>query len=150
MDLRTTTTATWVEHGPDGTGPARFVARLGVRARLRGAVLGDLDDAGSLVEQALAAAGPVARLDSTRFAIDDPAHAAAQAREAAFADALSKAEQLARLAGRELGPVAAVVDVGGPSHAPVRMMAARAETLPLDAGEEVVSATLSVRWHWAP
>lgn len=149
-DLRTTTTATWVERGPDGTGPERYVARLGVRARLRGAAIGDLDDAGALVERALAAAGPVARLDSTRFAIDDPSHAAARAREAAFADARSRAEQLARLAGRELGPVAAVVDVEGPAHAPVRMKAVLAEALPLDGGDEAVTATLTVRWRWAP
>lgn len=153
-DLRTTTTSTWVEHGHDGTGPQRFVARLGVRARLRGAVLGDLDDAGALVQEALAAAGATARLDSTRFALADPAHAAAEAREAAFADARSKSEQLARLAGRSLGPVAAVVEGGGEYPAPLRAMAARADAfsaaLPIDAGEEVVAATVTVRWHWAP
>ena len=152
-DLRTTTTSTWVEHGHDGTGPARFVARLGLRARLRGAVLGDLDDAGALVQDVLAAAGPVARLDSTRFALADPTRAASQAREAAFADALAKATQLARLAGRELGAVAAVVEGAELGNAPVRTMAARAEafasSLVLDGGEELVSASVTVRWHWS-
>ncbi len=153
-DLRTTTTSTWDDHGHDGTGPRRFVARLGLRARLRGSVLGDLDDAGALVQEALAAAGDTARLDSTRFALADPSRAAAQAREAAFADAQAKAEQLARLAGRALGPVAAVVEGGGESPVPLRAMAARADafasTLTIDVGEEVVTATVTVRWHWAP
>lgn len=149
-DLRTTTTATWVEHGPEGQGAQRFVARLGVRARLRGSVLGDLDEAGTLVQDALAAAGGVARLDSTRFAIADPAAAAAAAREAAFADARAKAEQLAALAGRSLGAVASVTEGEAPGHAPARMaLAAKAEALPLDGGEEVVSASVTVRWHWA-
>ena len=149
-DLRTTTTSTWVEHGPDGAGPARSVARLGVRARLRGSVLGDLDEAGALVQEALAAAGSVARLDSTRFAISDPAAAAAAAREAAFADARVKAEQLASLAGRSLGQVASVTEGNEPGHGPSRMaFAAKAEALPLDGGEELVTASVTVRWLWA-
>jgi len=149
-DLRTTTTSTWVQHGTDGTGPRRFVARLGLRARLRGETLGDLDDAGALVQDALAAAGDVARLDSTRFAVADPAPAAALAREAAVAEARLKAEQLARLAGRELGAVAEVVEGGSRGTQPgLERAAAFASNLTIDAGEDVVTAELTVRWHWA-
>lgn len=149
-DLRTTTTSTWVEHGPDGAGPARSVARLGLRARIRESVVGELEQAGSLVQAALAAAGSVARLDSTRFALADPRSLAAQARAAAFADAREKAEQLARLAGRELGVAASVVEGNREAPGPMRMLAADAEPIPLDAGEETVSAVVTVRWLWAP
>jgi len=142
-DVRTSQTSTWTEQREDGP---RTTARLTLRATVR-----DVAACGEVVRAALDAAGPVARLDSTSLAVGDPAPLAVAARDAAFADARSRAEQYARLAGRSLGPVVEIrEDVGGPGPVP-RVLAAKAasEALVVEPGTQEVRASVTVRWELA-
>jgi uncharacterized protein len=147
-DLRTTDTAVHIDHGPRGEGPQRYVVRLGLSAVVR-----DLDRAGSIVQNALAEAGDTARLSGLSFSHSDPSGLLAAAREAAFADALGKAQQYAALAGRELGSVLAVDDTGGGGPVPMpRRMAAvnlAAAEFDVEGGQQDVSVRIEVRWNWA-
>lgn len=142
-DLRTAQTTLW----PDRTaeGGTSVTARLTLHAVLR-----DLAGSGPLVQAALAAAGPSARLDAMAFEVEDPAPLAEQARHAAFRDAEARAEQYAALAGRRLGVVRSVTE---PEHGGVPMVRAAFASadgaLPVDAGEQAVGAQVTVRWSWA-
>lgn len=143
QDLRTSQTSTWSEQH-DG-GPVRTTARLTLRCTVR-----DVAGSGQAVGAALAAAGDAARLDSTTFAVSDPAPFARAAREAAFADARTKAEQYATLAGLRLGDVMEIrEDTGGPGPMP-RLMAASApvgSAFAVDPGTQEVTASVTVRWE---
>ena len=141
-DLGTAQSSTWTER-PDNTEP-RTTARLTLRAVVR-----DVDAAGQAVRVALAAAGPVAQLESMHLRVGDPAESLRLARDRAFADARSTAEQLAGLAGRRLGRVVDLVEGGGGGGGP-RMMAMRGDALGasfgVDAGTQEISAAVTVRW----
>jgi uncharacterized protein YggE len=84
----------------------------------------------------------------------EPAAAMARARAAAFADASGRAEQLAALAGRTLGPVE-WVDEGGPVGGPEPRMyrtaavSAGAAPMPIAAGDTPVTVTLVVHYSLA-
>ena len=146
-DLRTAQTSTWTQHGPDGVATSAVTARLSLRVTVR-----DLTASGGLVRAALGAAGPVARLDSMRLAVSDPGPLAVRAREEAFADARSKAEQYAVLAGRGLGAVVEVSEQGGGFAPMPRAMSAKvgsSDAMAVDPGNEQVEASVTVRWAWA-
>jgi uncharacterized protein len=145
-DLRTEAAAVWRDDGR-GDAPGAVTVRLSLRAVLR-----DVSTAGEVVHRALAAAGEAAQLDSLTFGVTDPAAAAAQARAAAFADARSRAEQLATLAGRALGRVESVEEATGAPPAPRPLTrggaVAMAASLPVEAGDQLVQAAVEVRWAW--
>ena len=63
----------------------------------------DIDNAGATIDAVAAVAGDLTRIDSIGFSIDDPSAYYEEAREKAIADAEAKAEQLASLAGVNLG-----------------------------------------------
>jgi uncharacterized protein YggE len=78
-----------------------------------------------------------------QFEIEDPSALMAAARQAAVAEATSRAEQLARLSGVELGKVVSVGDVGSggssnPEGFAYSMKAARAD-VPVQRGELTVT-----------
>jgi uncharacterized protein len=146
-DLRTTDTSVHVDHGPRGDGPQRFVARLGLSATVR-----EVSSAGSIVQNAFDEAGETARLSGLFFEHSDPSGLLSAARDAAFADALAKAQQFADLAGRELGGVVSVDDTagGGPIPLPrMRMAAMPLAEFNVEGGQQEVSATVVVHWSWA-
>jgi len=151
-DVRTSQTSTWTERPAPGGAPAGLrsaaapepASRTTARTTLR-VVLRDVDGAGTVVRDALAAAGPVARLESLTTALSDVAPLAEQAREAAFADARARAEQYARLAGKGLGDVLDVREEGGAGvPAPGAFKAAAA--LAVEPGQQEVRASVTVRW----
>jgi uncharacterized protein len=83
----------------------------------------------------------------------DTSALASAAREAAWADALARATQLAELSGRSLGDVISIDEAGGgtPRLLGAQRMAMDAavagEAAPtLDAGEAYVTIALAVRW----
>lgn len=148
-DLRTEATNVWRDDGvrPDGTERHSVTVRLTLRAVLR-----DLARAGDVVHRALVAAGDAAQLDSLTFGLTDPDEAARQARAGAYADAAAKAEQYAALAGQSLGAVVEVEDGEGPPPSPrplARAAVAMSASLPVDAGEQEISASVRVHWAWA-
>lgn len=145
--VRTGSTSTWTEQsGPEGE-VLRVVARLALVVTLR-----DVGRAGDVIGTAVAAGGAPVRLGGLRLVVSDPAAAQAAAREAAWADAVTKAEHLAGLAGRSLGPVLRVhEDEPGGGATPRFARAARAEALavPVEPGEQTVQAAVTVTWAWA-
>lgn len=143
QDLRTTQTSTWTG---DYDGLSKTTASLTLRATLREAA-----SAGQVVRSALAAGGAVARLNSLGFAISDPSRLESAARDAAFRQALEKAEQYAALAGRTLGQVDSLIEGeaglrGGASAKAVAVLADAAPGLAVDGGTEDVSAAVTVTW----
>jgi uncharacterized protein YggE len=109
--------------------------------------------AGSIVQAALEEAGDTGRLSGLSFALADPSALFTMAREAAFADALAKAQQFAALAGRKLGAVVNIDDTapGGAVPLPRRMAAVplAAAEFDVEGGQQEVSAQVVVRWSWA-
>ena len=112
-------------------------------------VLRDLAAAGRVLGEAVAAGGEAVRLHGVSFAVEDDAELRARAREAAWADALRAAEQLAGLAGGGLGRVRSIDDTAPRGGAP-RPMAARAAgvaEIGLQPGGVDVTAALAVVWE---
>lgn len=146
-DLRSTEATLW--SGSDKPGSRTMhTARFGLEVTVR-----QVDEAGRLLAAALDAAGDSGRMNGMAFAHADESALQAQARETAMHDARARAEQLAGLAGRQLGPVQEVVEgtSGGPP-VPVdgRMFAlAAAPAVPVSGGQLEVTARVVVRWAWA-
>lgn len=91
------------------------------------------------------------RIDNVSMTPGSPGRALREARDAAFADAWSKAEQLAGLAGRRLGAVQSVTEVAGGGARPMMARAAGAfayESMPVAAGDAQVSVELTVHWSF--
>lgn len=124
---------------------AGFTATISLRLRTR-----DMAGVGALLGRLVAAGGDHARLHEVSFGHADPAALLTAARDAAWADAMAKATQLAELAGRQLGDVLAIneASAGEPPRPRGKMMMAMADGAgpQLDAGEGKVAVTLSVRW----
>ena len=112
----------------------------------------DIEAAGELLSAVVEAGGNAARVHDVSFRHSDPTGLMGLAREAAWADALERASQLAALAGRELGEVLAIDETVGRPRPPGPMrMAAMAESdsparMSLDAGEGAVVVSLTVGW----
>jgi hypothetical protein len=113
-----------------------------------------LSDAGSAISDAAAAGGNNTRIDSVSFDIEDNQGLVDQARTAAFADAKAKAEQYAKLAGRNLGKVSQVSESTDTAPAPMPFYAQKSaagaasdSAVPVSAGSQQVSVTTSVVWE---
>jgi uncharacterized protein YggE len=99
--------------------------------------------------------GPGVRIENVTLTAEDADAALEQARERAWAEALTKAQHLARLAGRALGPVQWIQE-GSTDHGPFRRSApvalaggAFAKDMPVAGGDTDVTAAVSVRWRFA-
>ena len=93
-------------------------------------------------------------VDNTAFSLKNENKATTEAREKAFKDAQQKAEQLAKLAGQELGEVTLISEqitqsYPRPMYAGKEMMASDsvASVTPLSAGETEVTMTVSVNYE---
>jgi uncharacterized protein len=136
----------WESRQP-GQGPVRYLA--GVRLTVR---LARPAQAGQVAAAAVAAGGDAARVHGLELVVGDPAAVAAAAREAAWHDAVARAEQYARLAGAALGPVLEVKEAPPPppDARPMRLLAAEAPPGPAtEPGETSVWATVTVTWALA-
>ncbi len=81
--------------------------------RLRVRIL-DLESGGEVIEAAVAAAGPDARVFNMSLDIAEPDAAIAQARQQAVEDALERADALAESAGIDLGSPIAIEEISSP------------------------------------
>jgi uncharacterized protein YggE len=83
----------------------------------------------------------------------DRAGVAAAAREAAWRDALARAEQYAALAGSALGPIVEIKEASPPppDARPMRLMAAEATSTapPTEPGETTIWAAVTATWSLA-
>jgi uncharacterized protein len=130
----------WETRQP-GQGPVRYLA--GARLAVR---LAEPARAGRVAAAVVAAGGDAARVHGLELVVGDPAAVAAAAREAAWGDAVARAEQYARLSGATLGPVVRIEEAPPPPDArPMRLLAAEAPPGPAtDPGETTVRAAVTV------
>lgn len=83
------------------------------------------------------------------FTIKDPKPLMAKARAEAVADAVARAQTLARAAGVTLGPIVSISEGGYSPPRPMYRMAVMAEAsapTPMAAGEESVTAGVNITW----
>jgi len=110
----------------------------------------DVEQAGPIIDAVAAAGGDYTRINNISFSVDDPTPYYADARQKAMADAKAKAEQLADLAGVNLGkptyisegtvsPPVVYRDAGMEAMAP-------APTTPISPGEIDLSLTVQVAY----
>lgn len=93
--------------------------------------------------------GEGVRIDGVSLTPGHPEEALVRAREAAFADATAKAQQLAALAGRPLGRVQWIDERPSGGGGPRPMMAMRAAdsvAMPVATGDAEVSVSVTVSW----
>ena len=145
VDVRTSEVTVSTNYGKDG--PEGFRAAIGLGLTLR-----DLDAAGAVLADVVAAGGDASRVRQVSLTVADPGEALDAAREAAFADARHQAERLAALAGRTLGPVqrvepqqsfvpfARAASLGG------RQAGEKSLTVPVEPGSTALTVTLQVRF----
>jgi len=144
-DLKTTGVSIQPDYSTtkDGNRPDGFLAVENLTASLR-----DLDRAGDVISNAVAAGGDAVRVNSVSLDLDDSGALISSARTRAFDDAKAKAEQYANAAGRLLGPVVSIDEsVAGSSPrvfdgAYVAQSAASA--VPIQTGSQDVAVTVSV------
>ena len=121
---------------------ARFEASNRVILRLRA-----LDRLGTILQAVLQDGAN--RLDGLRYGLQDPAPLLEQARRRAVADAQARAALYAEAAGVRLGPVRSITETGSTPR-PERMMAARADPVPVAAGEITLTARVSMHFGIGP
>ncbi|HRW03754.1 MAG TPA: SIMPL domain-containing protein [Caldilineaceae bacterium] len=107
----------------------------------------EIDNLGSLLDSVVAAGGN--QINSIRFEISEANAALQQARETAWEDAQQKAEQLATLAGAELGDVLTISEFSrGPIPVAETSMAVRdTSAVPVQPGTQDVNVELQVTWQ---
>jgi len=120
-----------------------------VRATIR-----DMARIGDILDGAVSAGGDNTQVSGLTFTIDDDSRLLVAARDAAWADARAKAEQLARLSGRALGRAVAIAELGSGPPTPFPMprftAAAAAEmATPIEGGSTSVMVSLHVRYEFA-
>ena len=90
------------------------------------------------------------QMNGIDFAIKDSAPLLAEARADAVSDARAKAEIYAKAAGVSLGPILSIGENAGQWPRPVYMalpMARAAKAVPVAAGEESITAEVSIVWE---
>jgi len=130
----------WPAH--DNTGrPVGFECRHSLVVRCP-----SLEVAGHVIGALAEAVGDRLQVEGVSLVPTDPAAAQAEAREAAYADAVVKAAQLATLAGATLGDPLTVVEGGGMPQPMFEMAAARSAKLDtsFEPGQIAVGASLTV------
>ena len=108
----------------------------------------EIDKVGSIIDAVAAAGGDYTRINSIGFSVDDPSAYYEEARQEAMADARAKAEQLADLAGVELGKPTYISE--GVIYPPVIYrdagMEEAAPSTPISPGEIELTLTVQVAY----
>ena len=118
-----------------------------VRAKLR-----DITSTGGLLDSIASAGGDETRVNGLSFGVADETSLLARAREAAWNNARTKAEQLATLSGHTLGKATSITEtIQGPVVPLPRMMAAdmamsEKTPTPIQPGTSSVTVTLQVEF----
>jgi uncharacterized protein YggE len=105
----------------------------------------DIEDLGSLLDAAIQAGGN--QIQGIRFEVEEPADLFDQAREAAWEDAMHKAEQLADLSDSTLGMVLTINESSRtPRPVTERVLGAGAAAAPIEPGTQLIEIDLQVTW----
>ncbi|WP_157961560.1 SIMPL domain-containing protein [Acuticoccus kandeliae] len=103
-----------------------------------------LDGLGALLDSAVSAGAN--QIFGISFGFQDDTAITDEAREAAVADALRKGALYAKAAGVTLGAITGISEINiGPSPMPMAMQRMQA-SVPVEAGQQSVAATVSVTW----
>jgi uncharacterized protein len=110
----------------------------------------NVEETGSVLDSVTGAAGDEVRVNGLSFSIEDNAEMLSAAREAAWNDALAKAEQLASLSGQDLGSALSITETVATPPTPISYAsdaggAERAIT-PIEPGTSAVTITLQVEF----
>ncbi len=144
-DIRTTNYSIWPEYDYRNDQQTlrgyRVTNTISIKIR-------DLDAAGAVIDAATAAGGDEAVVNGIRFDIEDNGALVVAAREAAWNDAFAKAQQLASLAGLELGSAVSISE-STTSAPPIYYdraygLAESGDATPIQPGEQQVSVTITV------
>ncbi|GAA3277670.1 SIMPL domain-containing protein [Paenarthrobacter aurescens] len=149
VDLRTSglnlrADLVWVEG--QGQKVNAYVASTNLQVGIRSQA-----DAPVAIAAAVAAGGDDVRINGLEQGFADASSVLARAQEAAWQDAVARAEQYASLASASLGKVVSIAQE--PLHgAPVPLggmvrASFAAEAMPVEAGESSVSASIKVEWE---
>ena len=136
-----------IKYNPDGSQES-----LGYRATQSFVVtIREEDEAGTIVQDVIAAVGDGIRVDGVTPTVLDNEDALNDAREDAVNSARTKAEDYADLLGIELGEVQSVSEVSSPVLTrPVAIaestMDSAGKEIQVDLGEQDVTVTIEVRW----
>lgn len=145
-DLRTRDVSLYPQYDNNGHAITAYVAGNQVSATIR-----DIERVGSALDGIAREIGDAVRFNGLAFAISDPTELVRQARQAAVADALDRATQLAALTGATLGPVVDVVE-GSTAAPPVPRFAkamAMDAAVPIEAGSQGVAVDVTVTYRLA-
>jgi uncharacterized protein YggE len=145
-DIQTTDLSLQQTYPPD---PAGFEADDEVTATLH-----DLAQAGSVIDDAVAAAGDAGRLDGVSFSLSNTSPLMAAARRQAVAAARTDAGQLAAAAGQSLGGLRSLTDTtyqSAPQSYAAVPSAASAPTattvpVPVQPGTQQLSVVVTATW----
>ena len=108
-----------------------------------------LETAGSVLDAAVTDGANT--LNGLTFGLANPRPIEDDARKAAVADALARAQVLALAAGETLGPIVSITEGGGGQQPmPMLFKAAADSAVPLAAGEVGVSAEVTIVWQLKP
>ena len=121
-----------------------YVARNRLRVTIDG-----VDDAGSVLQQAIEAAGDAATLDGFVLALREDTELVARAREEAFAHARATAEQYAEVAGVELGSLIGITETSGAGSVALAATEAAgdaAASVPIAPGTQDVTVRVTTTW----
>lgn len=136
-----------IKYNPDGSQES-----LGYRAAQSFVVtIREEDEAGTIVQDVIAAVGDGVRVDGVTPTILDNEDALNDAREDAVDNAKAKAEDYADLLGIDLGEVQSISEISSPSvFAPTAReemaIGAVQKDVQIDLGEQDVTVTIEVRW----
>jgi len=129
----------------------------GYRVSQRASVLvEELEQGGRAVSTAVDTGGNAVRVSNIRLRVGDPDAAMKKARDAAVAEARTKAEQYAAAAGQDLGNVVTLREVSAPRPASVHDYALQrgaldaavaGKALPIRTGKDTMKVTVRVVWE---
>lgn len=140
-DLTTTSVSLYPEYD---FAPNQRPMIIGYRASLSFSVTSAVEKASEFIDASLTAGGDDVTINGISFDASKARAAASTARTRAVADARLKAAEYAKAAGVRLGSVKSIVEVSAPSYSPIYAKASADAGLPLDAGTQDITATISV------
>lgn len=147
-DIQTANYSVWPQY--DYTGNRQVLIGYQVNNNVV-AKIKDIDNAGETIDAVTAAGGDDVTVNGVAFSIEDNDELIAAARDAAFADAKAKAEQLAGLAGVTLGDPISISESFAPSPQPFRydelvFAAEDGASTPIAPGEQSVTVSVAVQF----
>ncbi|MEU0663954.1 SIMPL domain-containing protein [Streptomyces lavendulocolor] len=121
--------------------PASYQAGQSFAIKVR-----DISKAGSVIQAAMEAAGDAGRINGVHFDVADHSALNKKARDEAFRDAQSKAEQYAGLSGKTLGGLLSVSEADSSGAGPASNDYARMADVPLKPGVVTSDVTVDVTY----